>query len=271
MTFDSNRAWKEATAAVAANRDVLWALAGVFFLLPSLAFGLFLPQPEPAAGTDQNAMMALVSEYYAKAWPFMLAVGVLQAIGTLALLTLLTDKARPTVGEAIRKGAAALLPLIGAQMLLALALGVVGGLVIGAAAASGSGPVTAVAVIVVLAAMIVIAVRTSLVAPVVAVEDERNPVRALQRSWWLTRGNGARLGVFYLLIVIGFVILVSLAIVLVGMVVLLGAGAETAKVVEAVVSAALGAAGTVYFVAILAAAHRQLAGPSGEAIGSIFE
>ena len=37
-------------SAVSANRDVLLALAGVFFVLPSFAFALLYPQPEPPAG-----------------------------------------------------------------------------------------------------------------------------------------------------------------------------------------------------------------------------
>lgn len=271
MKFDSNRAWKEAAAAVSANRDVLWALAGVFFLVPSLAFSLFLPQPEPAAGMDQNALMGLLGGYYASAWPFMLIVGVLQGIGTLALLTLLTDTARPTVADAIRKGAGALLPLIGAQLLLGIALGIGGGLLIGLAAASGVAALAAAAVIAVIVVACYAAIKTSLVAPVVAVEEERNPVRALRRSWRLTKGNSVRLGLFYLLVAIAFIVIVSLAMALVGIVLALAAGAETARVAAAVVSAGLGAVATLYFVAILAAAHRQLAGPSREAVGSIFE
>ena len=50
MRFDSNRAWQEATKLVSANRDVLWALAGVFLVLPSFAVGILAPPPEPAAG-----------------------------------------------------------------------------------------------------------------------------------------------------------------------------------------------------------------------------
>ena len=42
MKFDSNRAWREASAAASANREVLVAVAGVFFLLPGLASVLFL-------------------------------------------------------------------------------------------------------------------------------------------------------------------------------------------------------------------------------------
>ena len=42
MKFDSNRAWQDSVAAVRANREVLFPVAGVFFLLPSLLSGVLL-------------------------------------------------------------------------------------------------------------------------------------------------------------------------------------------------------------------------------------
>lgn len=270
MTFDSNRAWKEATAAVAANREVLLALAGVFFLVPGLAFSLFMPQPEPTAGMDEKALAAMVSDYYTRAWPWLLASGILQGIGTLSLLTLLTDRTRPTVGDAIRRGASGMIPLIAAQILLGIALGIAGGLVIAVAAATGVGAVVAAAIAVVVMIAVMAAVRSSLVAPVIAVEGDRNPVRALVRSWRLTQGNGWRIGLFFLLVIAGFILIVSLAMALTGIVLALLAGPDVARTVAALVSSALSAFGTLYLVAILAAVHRQMAGPSDEIVSSVF-
>lgn len=64
MKFDSNLAWKQASSSIGANREVLLALAGVFFLLPSLVFALFLPAPEPVAGQSEAQMMAGMEAYY---------------------------------------------------------------------------------------------------------------------------------------------------------------------------------------------------------------
>jgi hypothetical protein len=271
MKFDSNLAWKQAASAVAANREVLLALSGVFLLLPSLAFALFFPAPEPAAGASEQDMLALTRDYYVSALPAMIPMALVQAAGTLALLTLFTDRSQPTVGEAIRLGVAGLLTYFAAQLMLGVAIGVVGGTLLAAGALSGSQAVVGLAIAAVVAVAVWIAVRTSLAAPIVAVERERNPVTALQRSWRLTRGNAGRIGLFYLLVMIAFLVVMSIVMAIVGIVLALVAGGEVVRIAGAVLSSALGAVMTLYLVAILAAVHRQLAGPSIEAVSAPFD
>ena len=137
MTFDSNLAWKQASASIGANREVLLALAGVFFVLPSLAFALFFQQPQPVAGQSQAKMMAMMQNYYLTALPFIIPMALVQAAGTLAMLALFTDRSRPTVGEAIRQGAAGVLPYIAAQLLLGLGIGLAGGTMLALTAVTG--------------------------------------------------------------------------------------------------------------------------------------
>ena len=78
MRFDSNLAWKDAASAVSANRDVLLALAGVFFVLPSFAFALLYPQPEPPAGAAPEQLFELMGAFYRQAWPVLLAISTKQ-------------------------------------------------------------------------------------------------------------------------------------------------------------------------------------------------
>ena len=271
MKFDSNRVWKQAAAAISANREVVYALAGVFFLLPGLAMAILFPSPEPTAGMDSDATLALVSEYYASVLPFLFPVLLFQAAGTLALLTLLTDRTGPTVGEAIRMGIKAVIPYFLAQIILGLAAVLVGGLVLTVGLATGSHAIVVVGMIIVIALVIYAMVKTSLVAPVMAVEGVRNPIVALKRSWKLTSGNTTRIAVFYLLVVAIFLVVMLVATTLVGIVVALLAGAEAVELAGAVVSSAVNAVVALYFVAIIAATHRQLAGPSARAISAPFE
>lgn len=271
MTFDSNLAWREATAAIAANREVFYALAGVFFLLPTLAFALLHPQPQPEPGMTPEQAMELMKVFYAEALPWLVPLMLVQGVGSLAVMALLTDNRRPTVSEAIRLGALGLLPYLLAQFMLGIGMGLVGMVLAGLGAAIGGVPlavlVGGLAVVLIVYAM----VKTSLVSPIIMVEGQRNPVAALKRSWALTRGNSARIGLFYLLIGIAFVAVSLILGAVVGVVSALVAGPDVAKVVDAVVSSAIGSLVTLYSVAILAAVHRQLAGPGEAAISQTFE
>ena len=271
MKLDSNLAWKDALAALSANREVMAAIAGVFFLLPSLAFGLFVEQPEPAPGIGAEQAMAIASDFYVSAMPFMVPMFVLQAIGTLAVLTLCTDRSRPTVGEAIRQGLTGLLPYFGASLLIGFAFGMAAVALVAIAALTQSPVVAAFAVTAAIAGAIYLSLRFSLVAPAVAVERLRNPVTALQRSWALTAGNAGKILLFVLLIAIVYLVLTIVASAIVGAVLALALGAEGAKTGSIVLSSILGAGFTLVFAAVLAAIHRQLAGPSPETIGSTFD
>ena len=271
MRFDSNQAWQRAVTSVRASREVLWAVAGVFILLPSLAFSLLFPQPEPQTGASPEQMMAAMQAFYVEALPWFLPVALLQGVGTLALLALLTDRRRPTVGEAIRTGAFGLLSYIGAQLLLGMAIGLVGALLVALAAASGSAPVATVMVVLVGAGVIYVAVRTSLVAPVIVVEGVASPVAALRRSWALTEGQAGRIGLFFLLLFVVAAVLLLIVGGLFGVLAALVAGEQGGMVLNALVSAALGAGFSLYFVAVLAAVHRQLAGADPGEAARTFE
>lgn len=271
MKFDSNLAWKQATSSIAANREVLLALSGVFFLLPSLVFALFFPTPEPAAGQSEQQMMATMQAYYLAAMPVLIPMALVQAAGTLALLTLFTDKSRPTVGEAIRRGVTGMPSYFAAQILLGIGIGVLGGTALALGAVTGVQAVAGLMLVAVIVVAAYAAIKTSLVAPIIAVESVLNPVTALRRSWRLTKGNSVRIGLFYVLLLMAMAAIMLIIMMIVGVVLAAIAGAETTKVAGAVISSSLGATATLYFVAVMAAVHRQLAGPSPEKLSAPFE
>jgi len=270
MKFDSNLAWKQASAAIAANREVLLALAGVFFMLPGLVLALLAPPPEPLPNAGREAVMAMMTKYYTSILPFLLPMVLLQATGTLALLTLLTDRRRPTVAQAIGLGVRGILPYVLAQLVIGVGIGVVGGFLIAVGAATGAAALLAIGVTVVILVAIFIAIRTSLVGPVIMVEGERNPIAALKRSWVLTSGNTARIGLFYLLVGIAFMFVIMVVSLVVGILLTLFGSAEVSKTVEAVISSGLEAVMALYFVGIIAAVHRQLAGPTPGEVSDTF-
>lgn len=269
MKLDGNQAWKQAVAWVSANRDVVIAIAGVFFLLPSLATGLFGPQPPtPAVGMTAPQLVASAQQFYARALPFLTVMLLMQSAGILALLMLFTDARRPTVGIALQRSLAGLLSYIAAQLLPAFAIFVLAALIFvvaGLLVTLLGGPATMSLVVLALAVSIVAAiyvlVRCSLSGPVIAVERTRNPIRALMRSWTLTGGNTGRLVVLFLLLFILFVVVIMTVTAITGIVLSLALSPANARIVAEIISSLLSTAATVYLAAILAAVHRQLAGP----------
>lgn len=266
--FDSNRAWTAASGALRANREVVLAVAGVFFLLPALVIALLYPQPEPIPGADQAAMMAQAEAYYRQTWPIALPLAALQAAGTLGLLTLLTDRARPTVGEAIRAGLGALLPYLASQIILGMALAMLFLILAGVAAGLGLPWLAAVFAVLIGAPVMT---RFALTAPVVAIERWRNPLAALRRAWQLSAGNTWRLLAFFGLILLAFLIIMSVITGLTGIVLALLLPAPAVVIAKALISSAIGAGLVVILVACLAASHAQLAGEGPDHIGAAFD
>lgn len=271
MRFDSNRAWKEASGAINANRELLYALAGVFYLLPSLAVALLYPQPAAPAGLTGQAAMDATVKYYGSALPAMVPMLIFQAAGTLALLTLFTDRRRPTVRQAIGRGFAGLIPYLISQLILGVGVGLIGGAILTVAAVTGLAALVALVTVLIAIGLLYAWVRSSLAAPVVAVEEERNPLAALRRSWALTRGNTLRITMFYVLVALAFLAVIGVIMMLVGTLLAVTIGGKTAKIVAAIVSSTLGSTMALYFAAILAAVHRQLAGDRSETLSATFE
>lgn len=267
--LDSNAAWKEAASLVSANRDVFLALAGVFFVVPSLALTVIGGEPEVVPGMQGEQMMAAMSAFYAQAWWLILLNVVLQVIGILAILTLMRDRSRPTVGEAIRSAVGGLLPYLGVQLLFALVVGLVGGIAVGILAAISPPLASAGALLVILIAVFVLC-RLILVAPVIAVEGTRNPIVAIRRSWSLTRGQFWRILGFLALVTILFFVVLAVVMLLVGVVLAIFTAGETQRVLAAVVSSVMTAIAVTYLLGIIAAIHRQLAGPDKAVLADTF-
>lgn len=271
MKFDMSEAWNEATAMIAANREVMLIIAGIFFFLPTLALSFALGGMQDMAMTEDPEAMeqALLSFYGSAGWMIILAF-VVQIVGYLALLALLRDARKPTVGEAIKTGLLGVLTAVAAYFMLSIAMGLVFGAFIGLATASGGETLAAV---VSLAAAILGAytfVKTALVPPVIAIEKVYNPLKVLARSWRLTKGNSLRIAVFLALIVIVYFV-ISLLTGLVISAITFALGDTASAVVSGLISGVLGAVVAVVFVAVLAAIHRQLTGPASPAVSQTVE
>ena len=284
MKFDSNQAWQQATAAVSANFSMLLPIAGVFFLVPSLVSTWFFGDMQAAMLANianPQANEAMVQGMIGKFAGFGLAAMLVQSVGNMALLGLLTDRARPTVGEAIGNAVKSLPTVIGAIVLFIVAyfvVALVAGIVIGGAAALvKSMALTAILAIAALVAVFYVLTKLSLTLPVIVIERVMNPATALTRSWQLTKGNSFRIFLFYLLLAIAYLVVAIVVFVALGSLFGIGQMAvgaappgSAALIGMGLLSGVLGAVVAMYLNAILAAVHRQLSGPSADAISQTF-
>jgi hypothetical protein len=257
-----SQAWNQAMTLLGANRDLIAIVAGVFFFLPYAAMLLMVPDlsaPMPTARTEaemQAAFEALLA-VYAGIWPYLLAIVVLQAIGSLTLLALLRDSARPTLGEALKLGVTGFLPYLAAQLIVGFGFSLIGGLLVGAAGSANQG-LGILVLLLVLVALVYVMVKISLAMPVIGIERVYNPIAALRRSWSLTKGNSLRLFAFFVLIVIAGWIVTAVIGMIFGLVFALF-GEQGSLIGNALVGSLLNAAFVTVLLAVLAGAHRQLA------------
>lgn len=274
MKFDMGRAWSEGVRLLTSNRDVVAIVAGVFFFLPYLALTLSMAGPagelEAAEQMAPEAAFEQVMAAYADSWWLLAIFMLMQGIGMLGLLALLTDHRRPTVGEALKFGATALLPYIGAQILQSLFIAVVLGIPIGLAIMTGSNALIAVVGLAALVGFFYLFTKFSLLPPVIAIEGTLNPLGALKRSWQLTKGNSLRLFLFYALLVVAMMVVFIVLSMIVGLV-LAVVGGQVLVFGQGVMASALNAAWVTLFLAILAGVHRQLAGDSTGRLSETFE
>jgi len=269
--FDSNRAWGDAVKLVSTNRDLLLALAGVFLVLPAFALATLLPPPQPQEEAAFEAMLATMGDYYRSNWYYLVAAALLQMIGSLAMLALFTDTRRPTVGEALGQGFRFTPTAIAAQLILGMAIGAMVLLPVLLGGATKSPGFTALGLIAAGGLGIWAMVRLALVTPAIVVDRLTNPLRAMERSWRLTEGNALRLLAFFVLVVIAFTVVTMVAQGATRLVLALIAGSGPADLIATLVSTVLQSAMSVYLVAISAACHRQLSGPSVQSTVDKFE
>lgn len=255
-TLDSSAAWASATRMVAANRDLLMAIAGVFYVLPGLAGAVFVPSPAMTPEMSETQVLAVMQDYYASSLPTLLILSLFPMAGMLTMLVAMLDTARPTVAQAIRHSVRALPSYFAAQLLIALAI-----LPLSMALASLLALLLPdrLAVSVALGLLLYPIMRTMLVGPVVAGTGNRNPVAAIRESIRLTRGNAGRILFFIGLAAFVFLVVYGLAMMFVGVVLVLMFKGEPQRLLGEGVAGVLLAIGYTYFVAMLAAMYNQLA------------
>ncbi len=263
MKLDLNAAWDQAVRLIGANREVLLVLGGVFFFLPYVLFSLLVPMPDFATvagpqGENPNALMAAMNGFMADYWWALLLFSLVLAAGAIAVMAVIGDPARPTVGAAMARGGRFLPTSFASQVLTSFATSLVLFVAAFLGALTGSRGVAATLSIFVLPVIIWLMTRWSLSGAVIAIERTVNPIAALRRSWRLTDNNSLRLIAFYVLLFAAFFVVWQVLGLVISLIVAL-LSADLARVLEALLSGLLFTALILIGYAVLASVHRQFA------------
>lgn len=261
VTLDSSAAWQSARRMVSANRDVLVAIAGVFFLMPGLIGTVVLPVPQLDGAMNQQQLADAVTRFYTAAAPMMLVLSLPMLVGYLTLLAILLDRDRPTVGAAIGIGVRLLPSYLAAQMLTGVVLSVLWLTVMGGLAVIMPPSIAAVVSLVV---MIYPLARVVLVGPEMVAQRIRNPVRAIIAGLSRTRGKLLGILLYFGPALTLFVVVYGLVMIFVRMALVNILDGETQRMISEAVGALVFAVGHTYYAAIVASTYNQLGPVSGQ-------
>lgn len=236
MQLSYSRTWDDMVALFRSHSELLIAIGGVFLFLPSLFSQLMVPKP--AITAEGLAALEQYIAHYRANMPLIFLLSIPSALGQAAILALLLDPARPTVGAAILRALALLLSFILLNMLVNLS--VMAGLIL-----------------FVLPGLYMIG-RTFAAGPALIAERLPNPLKAFRRGLAVTRGNGWRIfGILLIIVLVGLVLGAAISSVT-GVAVSLAASPDAALVVNAFVSAILDALIALALVLLAASIYRQL-------------
>lgn len=241
MKFSYSAVWDDTARMLKSHSSVLFALGGVFLLLPTLLTGYFLPMP-----ASQTNPLGAMMEHYQENWLELMLSSLVNSVGAVAIYLLLFDKRGGTVGSAI----AAALPIVPLYFLMSLLVWLMFGL----------------GFVLFIIPGIYLVGRLAISGPVMVAEGRRSPIAAMGAAWRLTSGNGwAVAGLIVIVAVAGFILTLAVVAVL-GTVIQLVAGRDgVGGLLVLILNSALSAAlYTVLFV-LLAAIYRRLttAGSAG--------
>ncbi|MET0362656.1 MAG: YciC family protein [Sphingobium sp.] len=188
MRLDLGRIWTDVVRMARGNAEALSAIAGMFILAPGLLSAWLLPDRAMPADTATPAdLLNANADYITAHWPLILGNALIVAFGSMALLSFLLHRQRPTVAEAMRLGLRALPFYLLASAIQTLV--VAGGLML------------------FIVPGVYLVSRFLCIAPVAVTEHQRRPLAIIARSFQLTAGNGWRI-----ILMIAVVLLVAVVI-----------------------------------------------------------
>jgi hypothetical protein len=247
MPFSYDRAWQDVVAMFRDSWVLLLTLAGVFVFFPAFVLFVFAPMPEAQPNGTPQAALQLIYTYYETTMVWLILVNAIAALGQAAILSLLLDRARPTVSEALVVAAGLFPGFFVAQLLTNFAIGATALLVVPAIYLLG---------------------RLSVVGPLLIAQRLGNPIRAIALGWAATQKRGWRIaGLMMLVVIVSWIALsaTTSALTILGALIV----PESARPLVGGFAGAISSTGLSLLMTVLSAAiYRQLA--AGDRLGDVF-
>lgn len=233
--FDASRAWTDAMALLKGQREILLTITGFFIMLPALLLNALRPFVASGKGETWTAEIAAWTQAN---FLWIVLVAVLAALGRLAMLILLVEPGRPTVGEALAAGIRLLPMFIVMDVLIGLML--LGG-----------------SLFFIVPAFYIFG-RTFLAEAGFVAIRARGPIAGLTAGFEASHRNGWRIFLMAAIIYVAGVILTAAIGSVVGVLGALAGGTGLDRFLAAFVEAVCGAGVSLLMVLVAVAAWRQL-------------
>lgn len=280
--LDLGAIWSRGVARLRDNAQLIAILACVFVMLPNAALQFTLPgdtalqeplnaamDPSASEAIKQKAALAL-GELLAPFLGYAALSAVIAHIGYAGIVALIGG-ARPTVGQALSQALRVILPLILAIIITMVAL--YAGLLVLQLPLMLLGPAVAAflgAILGVLALFYVTA-RLAVTLPVMVIEWELNPVKALLRSWRLTSANPGNVFGFWMLMAVGWFVTMILQLAVSTLIAGVPGPGPTATLIQGLIGGAFAAAWGAIYCAMGVSMHAALTPPAPDTIATDFE
>lgn len=282
MSFSASRAFSEAFDILKSRFGVLigtslifWAaLLAVTMVFSGTLMAGMMASTEMGGPPDPTQMFAGMGFSVVLFYALIYAVQFAMAI---ALMRLCSDRHPPSIGDAISTGLRGTPTMFGSVILLGIA-GIIAGLLFGlifgfVAAALNSGALSVLLAIAAIIVAIYLYARLSMLTPAIAIDEERNPVRAISRSWAMTSSAAVKIAAVIGLAAIASVVVILLLVgVTIGTATLTGQPPSPGGMIAFVLGmVAFGVTIGLYFQALFAAIHRQVSGGGAAEASAAFE
>ena len=277
MRFSGSRALSEAFQIMLARIGPLIAVSIIGYLaIFALSGGLMASMlPGILSGAQPGSPDAMLAQYGGTIFLLYLVIYAVSFAQQAAMCRLCSDRHATSIGGAISAGVKCVPTLFGVAILLLIALFalmLVASLgMAGVVAGTESPGLTFVLGLLMLIGFIYVFARLSMILPVVAIDDVRNPITAIGNAWRMTGGNVMRLVLVFLLIsvVMGVLFMVLSALTLGSF--NPGAAPSIGNMIGfGALMLVFGLTVGLYFLALVAAIHRQLADTSVSAVEDTF-